>query len=178
GQDSGGAPDREGAGPDSGTTGGTQDGTDGREAPGRSPGEVYKESVRACRAYREDALSREAERRLLDLADGERDLDRFCDRLLGPDGRTGGSGSGEEGQGDGRDDGGSDGKNGGGSDGKNGDGSGGGKGSLPSIVFRTQAAESTQGDAPQGGAPQGGAAPRPTAGPTAGSLSALSSALR
>lgn len=151
GQDSGDAPDREGAGPDSGSTGGTRDGTDGREAPGRSPAEAYRKSVKACLDHREDALSREGERRLLDLAGGERNLDRFCDRLLGEGGRNGGSGSGENGEDDG----------------------GNGKGSLPSFTFRTQPAESAQ-----GGAPQGGTTPRPPAGPTVDSRSALSSAPR
>ncbi|MEV0025401.1 hypothetical protein AB0H45_24910 [Streptomyces atroolivaceus] len=160
GQDGGGTPDREDTGRDSGTTGGTQDGTDGREVPGdRSPAEVYKKSVKACRDYREDALSPEDERRLLRLADGERNLDRFCDRLLNPADRDGGSGADEDGQGDDKNSGG----------GKGGDG----EGSLPSITFRTQSAEGHADDAPQDGPDA-----RPTAGPTASSLSMLLPATR
>ena len=83
-EDGGGAADREETGPDSGT-GSTQDDTDGREVPGGSSSraEVLKKSIKACRGYREDTLSQEEKARLLELADGERNLDRFCDRLLG-----------------------------------------------------------------------------------------------
>ncbi|MFD5872485.1 hypothetical protein [Streptomyces sp. NPDC060322] len=127
GQGDGGA-DREGEDRDSG--GGTEGGTDGREAPGRTPAEVYRKSVTACRDYRADSLSREEERRLLELARGEANLDRFCDRLLGAEDRDGGSG--QDGPDDGRDD---DGKGAGG----NGGGTGGGKGegSLPSSLTRS-----------------------------------------
>ncbi|MFC8231208.1 hypothetical protein [Streptomyces sp. NPDC057287] len=125
-----------------------QDGTGGRETPGRSPAEVYKKSVRACRDYRADSLSRQDEHRLLELADGAANLDRFCDRLLDADGRTGGRD--EDGRGDGGDDGGT--------------GAGDGEGSLPSITFRTQAAESEQDGVEQGGpdrqpAPAAGSSP-------------------
>lgn len=89
--------------------------------------EGYGKSLRVCRKYRDDALSGEDRRRLLELARGERNVERFCDRLLDKDG-------GDE-----------DGKSGGG--GKNGaDGGGHGSGgdadedggtSLPPISFRT-----------------------------------------
>ncbi|MFC9948149.1 hypothetical protein [Streptomyces pratensis] len=159
GRDSGDAPDREDADPDTGTEDGTEDGTDGREVPGRSPAEVYEKSVKACRAYREDRLSREEERRLLELADGESNLARFCDRLLNPIDRDGGSGPDEDGPGGGKGD---------------GDGGGGkGQGVLPSVTFRTPSAESTRDDSPQGGQ-----APRTAAGPTVSSLSAIPSATR
>ncbi|MYQ42658.1 hypothetical protein B046DRAFT_02472 [Streptomyces sp. LamerLS-316] len=153
-QDGGGATDRESAGPDT-DTGSTQDDTDGREAPGGSSSraEVLKKSIKACRGYREDTLSQEEKARLLELADGERNLDRFCDRLLGADG-------------DGRGD-----EDTQGGDGKGTDGGSGG-GSLPSIIFRDPAAESTRDDASQDGGN-----PPPTAGATAGSLSGLSSGL-
>ncbi|WP_405665094.1 hypothetical protein OG379_24060 [Streptomyces sp. NBC_01166] len=151
GQDGGGATEREETGRDGGT-GGAQDGTDAPEAPGRSPGEVFKKSVKACRAYRGNTLSQEERSRLLELADGERNLDRFCDRLLGTDDRDGGSGEG--GQDDDRNDGKDDGKDGG--------------SSLPAITFRTPSGD----DAPQDGTG------RPTAGPTASSPSALLSATR
>ncbi|MFJ4838493.1 hypothetical protein [Streptomyces sp. NPDC088746] len=149
GQDDDGATEREETGRDSGT-GGTQDGTDAPEAPGRSPGEVFKKSVKACRAYRDDTLSQEERSRLLELADGERNLDRFCDRLLGTDDRDGGSGEG--GKDDDRNDGKDDGKDGG--------------SSLPAITFRTPSQETTQDDAPRDGTV------RPTAEPAASSPSA------
>ncbi|MEV5160085.1 hypothetical protein [Streptomyces sp. NPDC053728] len=146
--------DREDADRDSGDT--AQDGTDGREGPKRPPGEVYRKSVKACRAYREDSLSREGERKLLELADGEANLDRFCDRLLG----VGVRGSDGDDRGGGKDDGGTDGV----------DGDGSGEGSLPSVTFRTPSATSTQDGAP-------GADPQPSAGPGAG-MPALSPATR
>lgn len=120
--------------------GGTQDGTDGRR-PGESAAEVYARSVRACRGYRDDTLSEEDERRLLELADGERNLDRFCDRLLDGDDR------GEESGGDGRPGRGGDKGNGG-----KGEGAG-GNGRLPSVIFRTQSPQSARSseDTPSGG---------------------------
>ncbi|MEU9062237.1 hypothetical protein AB0D13_26065 [Streptomyces sp. NPDC048430] len=151
GQDGGGATDREEHGRDSGT-GGTQDGTAPPEAPGGSQAEVFKKSVKACRAYRENTLSQEERSRLLELADGERSLGRFCDRLLGTDDRDGGSGE------DGRDDD----RNNGQDDGKD------GESSLPAITFRTPSEETTQDDAPQDDSE------RPAAGPTASTSASLS----
>ncbi|MER5893627.1 hypothetical protein [Streptomyces sp. NPDC001876] len=120
---------------------GSEDGGRGRETPDGTGGpsgsdnadsenarELYERSVRACRAYREGTLSAASERWLIRLAKGERNLERFCDRLLDGDGSGGGDGS------DGTD---------GGKDA--GDGT---EGSLPSISFRTPPAE----DVPQGGA--------------------------
>ncbi|MET7370159.1 hypothetical protein ABZS61_30660 [Streptomyces sp. NPDC005566] len=98
------------------------DGTDSEKAR-----ELYERSVRACRAYREGTLSAASERWLIRLAKGERNLDRFCDRLLDGDGSSGGDGP----------DGGEGGKD-------PGDGS---EGSLPSISFRTPPAQ----DEPQDG---------------------------
>ncbi len=108
--------------------------------------------LQACRAYREDTLSREEEARLLELADGESHLDRFCDRLLGTDGRGDGDGKGEgadRGEGGGKDE--------------------DGEGSLPPVSFRPPSAESGREKLPQGGR-----TPGPTAGATAGA-SAVSS---
>ncbi|MGX1485239.1 hypothetical protein RKD45_004315 [Streptomyces griseus] len=129
-----------------------QDGADGRRTPERSPAEVYRKLLQACRAYREDTLSREEEARLLELADGESHLDRFCDRLLGTDGRGDGDGKGEgadRGEGGGKDE--------------------DGEGSLPLVSFRPPSAESGREKLPQGGR-----TPGPTAGATAGA-SAVSS---
>ncbi|MFF4244131.1 hypothetical protein ACFYY2_06620 [Streptomyces sp. NPDC001822] len=118
--------------------GGARDGTDGRELPGGSAGGVFAKSVRACRDYRAHALSEDQERRLLELADGEDNLDRFCDRVLAADGRDGG-GDGQPG----------DGQPGGGQDG------GEGAGPLPSVTFHTR------------DAPGDGPGTRPTAFPSA-----------
>ncbi|MEU0301756.1 hypothetical protein ABZ252_20165 [Streptomyces sp. NPDC006175] len=156
GQEGGGAPDREETGRD-GATGGRQDGTAVPETPGRPPAEVLKKSVKACRAYREDTLSQEERSRIVELADGERNLDRFCDRLLGTDGRDGGSGEG--GQDDDRNNGKGDGKD--------------SEGSLPAITFRTPSEAATrQDDTPQDGTG------RPAAEPTASPASPLLSATR
>lgn len=120
---------------------GSEDGGYGRETPDGSGGpsgsdntdsakarELYERSVRACRAYRDGTLSAASERWLVRLAKGERNLERFCDRLLDGDGSSGG---------DGPD----------GTDGGKGPGDG-TEGSLPSISFRTPPAQ----DEPQGGA--------------------------
>ncbi|MFC5169570.1 hypothetical protein [Streptomyces mutomycini] len=153
------------AGPEDGDretgTDGPRGGTEGREVPEGSPAEVYKKSVRACLAYRKDGLSQEDERRLLELADGEDNLDRFCDRLLDPEDRSGGTGTGTggDGPGGGRENSGETGLD--------------GEGSLPPVTFRTPAAVSTR-----DGARQSGAAPLPTAGPTASSASGLAPATR
>ncbi|WP_031096621.1 hypothetical protein [Streptomyces sp. NRRL S-15] len=153
------------AGPEDGDretgTDGPRGGTEGREVPEGSPAEVYKKSVRACLAYRKDGLSQEDERRLLELADGEDNLDRFCDRLLDPEDRSGGTGTGTggDGPGGGRENSGETGLDGG--------------GSLPPVTFRTPAAVSTR-----DGARQSGAAPLPAAGPTASSASGLAPATR
>lgn len=119
---------------------GSKGGTDGPETPGgsgsseetdgsggESAGEMYERSVRACRDYRDGTLSDASERRLVRLAKGERNLDRFCDRLLDGDGGSDGSG---DGTGDG---------SGGTDDGK--DTGEGAEGSLPSVSFRTPPAE-------------------------------------
>ncbi|MFE7753738.1 hypothetical protein [Streptomyces sp. NPDC057429] len=108
---------------------GAPDGTDGRELPGGSAGgsaaELYEKAAQACRDYRDDDLSREDERRLLELADGESNLDRFCDRVLRGDPDRGGSEGGSAGGSD----------TGGGSEGS--ESNKGGEASLPSVSFRT-----------------------------------------
>lgn len=144
------------AGPEDGDretgTDGPLGGTEGREVPGGSPAEVYKKSVRACLAYRKDSLSQEDERRLLELADGEDNLDRFCDRLLDPEDRSGQTGG--DGPGGGRED--------------TGDTELDSEGSLPPAAFRTPAPVSTR-----DGVRQSGTAPLPTAAPTASSTAGL-----
>ncbi|WP_164346766.1 hypothetical protein [Streptomyces halstedii] len=108
---------------------GEGDASGGATAPspgrtGESATEAYGKSLRVCRKYRDDALSGEDRRRLLELARGERNVERFCDRLLGEEG-------GDE---DGRSGGGKNGADGGGH-GSGGDEDGGT--SLPPISFRT-----------------------------------------
>ncbi|MEU9357872.1 hypothetical protein AB0D35_07120 [Streptomyces sp. NPDC048301] len=151
GGDDGTATDREAPGRDESP----QDGPDSGAKPGEeAAAQAYKRSLDACRAYRSGTLSRGEERRLVALAGGRRKLDRFCDRLLGPDGR-GGS---DDGRNDGEDSGSDDGKTGGGDE-----------GGLPSVTFSTPSRESSTDPARQG-----------TAGPspTAGGMSALSSVTR
>ncbi|WP_069171052.1 hypothetical protein [Streptomyces griseus] len=95
---------------------------------GERAAEAYAKSVRACRAYRDDDLSRAEKRRLAELAQGERNLERFCDRVLGR-----GSGSGSDGA-----DNGGDGNGSGGAEGDSGADSGRDAGGpLPSVSFRT-----------------------------------------
>ncbi|MFB8102090.1 hypothetical protein ACFC3O_04510 [Streptomyces sp. NPDC056007] len=79
-------------------------------------GAWYAKSVKACKAFRAGTLDERSRRQLIELAKGEENLERFCDRLLGGGG-SGGPGSGGPG--------------GGGHDGP-GDGDG---GSLPPVSF-------------------------------------------
>ncbi|MEU8705146.1 hypothetical protein [Streptomyces sp. NPDC048565] len=137
GQDGGPATDHEDTGGDSATGGGTQDGTGGREVPQGPTAEVYKKSVKACRAYRDDTLGEEEESRLLELADGKSNLKRFCDRLLGAEDGDGGSGEPGEGQDDDQDTVGGD------------AGSGDGESSLPSIGFRPPTVQSPPDQGPE-----------------------------
>lgn len=114
--------------PDSSGGSGGSEGSGSPDAPdgagGESAREMYERSVRACRDYREGTLTDASERRLIRLAKGERNLGRFCDRLLDQDGGSGGSnGGGPDGTDDGKDAG------------------EGGEGSLPSVSFRTPPAE-------------------------------------
>ncbi|MFF1462643.1 hypothetical protein [Streptomyces sp. NPDC058330] len=94
-----------GRGPSDGTDGsdgrGEADGSAGTTdpssgAPGDSAAEAYEKSLRVCRKYRDDSLSGEDRRRLVELARGERNVERFCDRLLDHDGGgEGGTGTGD-----------------------------------------------------------------------------------
>ncbi|MGW1815033.1 hypothetical protein ACWCQM_15950 [Streptomyces sp. NPDC002125] len=155
-RDGGAAEGQEGGGRDTGTAGGgTKDRADG-QLPGESAADVYEKSVQACRAHRDGTLSRSEERRLLELADGERNLDRFCDRVLAAEddqgeengGKNGGSGEG---------------------DGKGGDDDSDGNGSLPSITFRTE---------PPDGSPESGTSVPPATGSPVSPSAQLSSVTR
>ncbi|MFE5241967.1 MULTISPECIES: hypothetical protein [unclassified Streptomyces] len=144
-RDGGGAQGQEDGGRDSGTAGGgTKDGADG-QLPGESAADVYKKSVQACRAHRDGTLSRSEKRRLLELAGGERNLDRFCDRVLAAEDdrgeENGGSGDG---------------------DGKGGDKDSDGNGSLPSITFRTESPDGSQ-ESGTGAPPTTGSSVSPSA---------------
>ncbi|MEU9091185.1 hypothetical protein [Streptomyces sp. NPDC048428] len=118
----------------------SQDGQAGDGTSGGTGGKTltwYAKTLKACRAYRDGTLDDERRSRLEALANGARNLDRFCDRMIDQadgtsgDGTSGGDGKNGDGQsgndsGDGEDD-------PAGSDGS----SGGGSGTLPSIRFST-----------------------------------------
>ncbi|MFF3992446.1 hypothetical protein ACFYX8_03950 [Streptomyces cyaneofuscatus] len=119
---SGGSGGSAGSGGGSGREDASKDPAGRDERPGGSGGQGdqdgnwYEKSVKACKAFRDGTLDERSRRHLIQLAKGEENLERFCDRLLG------GGGSG--------------GSDGGGSSGGGGDGDGpGGGGSLPPISF-------------------------------------------
>ncbi|GGP36253.1 hypothetical protein [Streptomyces sindenensis] len=123
-------PDRPGGDGREETTGG---GTGRDDRPGGSGGDTdsgnwHEKSVRACKAFRAGTLDDRSRRQLIEFAKGEKNLERFCDRLLdgnggsgGGDGGSGGGNGGSGGDGDGDDDG-----------GQSGPGDG---GSLPPVSF-------------------------------------------
>ncbi|MFD9426036.1 MULTISPECIES: hypothetical protein [unclassified Streptomyces] len=133
-------------------TDGTQEDADAEDLPDGSgdatSGKWYEKSVKACRAYRDGKLNDSSRRRLIELAKGEKNLKRFCDRLLDE----------EDGNGHGDGDGAGPGK---------GDGEGGG-GSLPSISFRTQAPKAATGPGIGTGAGSDGVSAGGAAGGAAG----------
>ncbi|MFD3971397.1 hypothetical protein [Streptomyces cyaneofuscatus] len=89
----------------------------GSGGQGDQDGNWYEKSVKACKAFRDGTLDERSRRHLIQLAKGEENLERFCDRLLGGGG-SGGPGGGGSG--------------GGGDDDGPGDGDG---GSLPPVSF-------------------------------------------
>ncbi|CAM5269359.1 Extensin OS=Streptomyces cyaneofuscatus OX=66883 GN=G3I52_24360 PE=4 SV=1 [Streptomyces cyaneofuscatus] len=126
-----GGPDGSGGAGGSGGSGGSGGGS-GREDASKDPagrderpggsggqgdqdGNWYEKSVKACKAFRDGTLDERSRRHLSQLAKGEENLERFCDRLLGGGGSGGSDGGGSSGGGDG-------------------DGPGGG-GSLPPVSF-------------------------------------------
>lgn len=124
-----GDPDRPGGDGREETAGGG-DGRDdrpGESGDGTDTGNWYEKSVKACKAFRGGTLDDRSRRQLIQLAKGEKNLERFCDRLLDGDGGSGGSGGngGSGGSGAGDDDDDDDG-------GQNGPGGG---GSLPPVSF-------------------------------------------
>jgi hypothetical protein len=53
------------------------------ESPGNAAsGDWYAKALKACRDYRDGSLSEQRRRKLEALADGARNLDRFCDRVI------------------------------------------------------------------------------------------------
>ncbi|MFE6975303.1 hypothetical protein [Streptomyces sp. NPDC057682] len=168
----GGTPSREGttgAGPDGtddhaggasddttpGTTGQGQDGQGGRsgEDDDTSSGNVedgtaawYAKTLQACRDYRDGTLDETRRKRLVALANGARNLDRFCDRLLDQPGAKGSGSQSDNGNGN--------------SQGEPGDDdSDGGSGTLPSIGFSTASPGPTTAGTPDPGLAD---APEPT----------------
>ncbi|MEU0356233.1 hypothetical protein [Streptomyces cyaneofuscatus] len=89
----------------------------GSGGQGDQDGNWYEKSVKACKAFRDGTLDERSRRHLVQLAKGEKNLERFCDRLLGGGGSGGSDGGGSSG--------------GGGDEG----GPGGGGGSLPPVSF-------------------------------------------
>ncbi|MFD5943471.1 hypothetical protein [Streptomyces griseus] len=126
GEDRPGGKDKPGGGHEETAAGGTGQ----EEKPGGSGGDTdsgnwYEKSVKACKAFREGTLDDRSRRQLVEFAKGEKNLERFCDRLLdggGPGGGGGGNGGSGGGDGDDDDD----------DDGQNGPGDG---GSLPPVSF-------------------------------------------
>ncbi|WP_411081978.1 hypothetical protein [Streptomyces sp. cmx-18-6] len=87
-----------------------------------SGGNWYEKSAKACKAFRDGTLDERSRRQLIQLAKGEQNVQRFCDRLLG----------GGNGPGSGKDDGKGDGKDGGHGEGpREGDGD-----PLPPVSFQ------------------------------------------
>lgn len=75
---------------------------DGSATPGiedpTQDADVYRKSVEACRDYRSGRIDPERRRRLEVAAKGPEQVERFCDELLGPGTRGGGTGDdGEDG---------------------------------------------------------------------------------
>ncbi|WUS98806.1 hypothetical protein OHA46_19955 [Streptomyces sp. NBC_00708] len=149
---------RTGGGTESGDTGsdkgdGATDPDQGNGHSGDSDGDSsatwYAKTLKACRDYREGKLDDDRRTRLEALAKGARNLDRFCDRLLG----------GEDGKG------GQDGENDGGDTQPGGDSSG----RLPAIRFTESPGPSAAALAPDPAPTDSGTAenPRPTAGAAA-----------
>lgn len=112
-----------------------QDEWPGGSGDDTASGNWYERSVKACKAFRDGTLDDRSRRELIRFAKGEKNLERFCDRLLDGSGGSGGSG----GDGDGGDDDG----------GQSGPGDGDG-GSLPPVSFHP--------------VPRSGVAPEPGAG--------------
>ncbi|MFI7237269.1 hypothetical protein [Streptomyces cyaneofuscatus] len=109
-----------GSGGGSGRENASKDPAGRDERPGGSAGQDgnwYEKSVKACKAFRDGTLDERSRRHLIQLAKGEENLERFCDRLLGGGGSGGSDGGGSSG--------------GGGDD----DGPGDGGGSLPPVSF-------------------------------------------
>ncbi|GAA2995368.1 hypothetical protein [Streptomyces fulvorobeus] len=70
---------------------GGQDAPGNSGVPGAGSGRAYEKAVQACRDYRAGTLDRATRRRLVEMAESEQNLHRFCARL---DGRSEGGASG------------------------------------------------------------------------------------
>ncbi|MFD3740616.1 hypothetical protein [Streptomyces sp. NPDC058629] len=111
--ESGGGAGREDASKD---PAGRDDRPGGAGGQGDQDGNWHEKSTKACKAFRDGTLDERSRRHLIQLAKGEENLKRFCDRLLGGGGSGGSDGGGSSG--------------GGGDDDGPGDGS-----SLPPVSF-------------------------------------------
>ncbi|MFH9135665.1 hypothetical protein [Streptomyces sp. NPDC017524] len=124
----------------------TADGGAGQEEKPGGPGDDttsgnwYEQSVKACKAFRDGSLDDRSRRQLIRFAKGEKNLEHFCDRLLGG---SGGGSSGNGGNGGSGGNGGNGGSGGNGGNGGSGDGDDDGQngpgdgddGSLPPVSF-------------------------------------------
>ncbi|WNI22890.1 hypothetical protein [Streptomyces sp. ITFR-16] len=122
-----------------GATTGPADGTGDKGGEDRSgdggdngSGAWYAKTLKACRDYRDGKLDDDRRRRLEALAKGARNLDRFCDRILGTDDDRGGDEQGGEGN--------------------SGPGGGDASGSLPAARFTVSPQPSVAGLVPGPGA--------------------------
>ncbi|MGW1227972.1 hypothetical protein [Streptomyces sp. NPDC001478] len=113
----------------------------------------YAKTLKACRDYRAGTLDAARRKRLEALANGARNLDRFCARVLDQAGGKGSDNQSGNGNGNGN------------NQGEPGDDEDGGSGTLPSIGFSTASPEPTVAGTPDPGLADPGLAdvPEPTA---------------
>lgn len=123
---SGGSEDKQSAGNGATPSPGGKDG-DGASGDSGDEASWYAKTLKACRDYRDGKLDDERRTRLEALAKGARNLDRFCDRMLGQTDGKNDDGAGRTDNGD--------------DEPAGSDGSSGGSGTLPSIGFSTASPE-------------------------------------
>ncbi|WP_406383423.1 hypothetical protein [Streptomyces sp. NBC_01618] len=73
--------DRKSDGAGSGASAGTENGRTPKGSGGDTSGEWYANTLKACRDYRDGKLDDDSRRKLEALAEGARNLDRFCDQV-------------------------------------------------------------------------------------------------
>ncbi|MFF2900617.1 hypothetical protein [Streptomyces sp. NPDC057966] len=78
----GGGDKRKPGGAATGSPGGTRSGKQTERPWNEADGDWYAKALQACRDYRDGKLNEKRRRKLEALADGARNLDRFCDRMI------------------------------------------------------------------------------------------------